>query len=407
MGVSKEGMAIIADDRRLAEHGYLRSFPRYSAVAASPGPGLDALNSAAVGEFAASFDQLTAKGRTKVDLYKWIRHEIFAATMQATYGPHNPFSIAENENAWFEYESGIMTLLMDFFPKIFARQSLRARGLMVDALSRYLEESHHEEGSLFVQVRRKHNADFGLSIKDSAHIEVGQVAAGIVNTAPTAFWLIWKVLSDPIIFKDCREEAEKLVQVGLDGVRSINLSEVRTACPILVSAWQETLRFYGISISARVIQDDTLVDNEFLLKKGGILLMPNATIHLDKSVWGPNADEFNHKRFLKTKTNEAIRHPAAAFRGFGGGHVLCPGRHFASTEVLTLLALILVRLDVLPLGGIWVMPKKDMAMDRACPLPLSNTMVEFIPRDDHKWRVFFSGNDKGINIVAEDLERDD
>lgn len=403
MGVSKAGMDIIADHRRLTESGYLRSFPRASAVATAPGPGLDALNGMAVKVFAASFDKLVTQGRTKLDLYKWIRHEIFAATTEATYGPGNPFRQNEYEQAWFEYESGIVALMMGFFPKLLARWSLQARDRMVDELISYLKKDEQKLGSLFIQVRRRHNEEFGLSLEDTAHTEIGQVAAGIVNTAPTAFWLIWKVLSDPMVLQDCRQEAESLVHIRADGVRTINLSQVLTSCPILVSTWQETLRFYGTSISARVIQEDTMVDNEFLLKKGGVLLMPTGTVHSDQSVWGPSAGEFNHKRFLKTKIQGSKYCPAAAFRGFGGGHVLCPGRHFASTEVLSLLALILVRFDVLPSGGKWVMPKKDMVMARACPLPLSSTEVELVPRDDHAWCVLFSGNNEGIKIVAEDL----
>jgi cytochrome P450 len=172
----------------------------------------------------------------------------------------------------------------------------------------------------------------------------------------------------------------------------------------MVSTWQETLRFFGISISARVVQEDTLVDNHFLLKKGGVLMMPNATIHTDQGLWGPSAHEFNHKRFIKAKGDGSVRFPAAAFRGFGSGHVLCPGRHFASMEVLALLALILVRLDVTPTGGHWVVPKKDMAMDRACPLPASKTNVVMRQRKPGTWKVLFSDDFQGVNIVAEDLQ---
>ncbi|KAI9158140.1 Cytochrome P450 monooxygenase nodJ [Paramyrothecium foliicola] len=407
MGVSKAGMRKIANDRRLEEDGYFRSFPRVSAVAASPGPALDALNRTAIITFAASFDQLAKKGSSNVDLYKWISREIFAATTEAMYGSGNPFRRPENVKAWFnDYEPSIMALLMDVFPGIFARKGLKARDRLAEELNQYLEQNKDEEGSLFVQVRRKHNTAFGLDTKDSAHIEVGQVAAGIVNTAPTAFWLTWKVFSDPVVLADCRREAEQLVH-RQDNLCTIDLSQVRSACPILVSTWQEVLRFYGISISARVIQEDTLVDNEFLLKKGGVLLIPNAAIHSDKSIWGPSADVFNHKRFLKSQVDGVARHPAAAFRGFGSGHVLCPGRHFASTEVLAFLALTLVRFDISPRGGKWIMPKKDMAMDRACPLPLSHTDVELRPRHNVSWHVVFSGSNEGINILAEDLAGDE
>ncbi|KAK7754962.1 hypothetical protein SLS62_003046 [Diatrype stigma] len=403
MGVSKSGMDIIAGEKRLAEDGYLRSFPRSAAPAASPGPGLDALNRTAISSFAASFDRLPTRGRTTVKLFEWVRHEIFAATTDATYGPHNPFRQDKNERSWFELESGILTLLLDVFPRIFARQSLRARDIMVAEFKRYFENDWHLDGSLFIQLRQKHNRAFGINMSDTAHTEVGQVAAGVVNTAPTTFWALWQVLADPVVFEDCRREVDRLVTVSSDGVNTIDLAQVRTACPILLSTWQEVLRFHGISIAARIIQEDTLVDNKYLLRKGGVVMMPNAVIHSDRSLWGPTVSQFNHKRFLKAAKTGDTRHPAAAFRGFGGGHVLCPGRHFASTEVMALIALLLVRFDVRPVGGEWVQPRKDSVMDRACPLPKDDVEVVLTPRDDRKWRVIFSDNAEGVDIVAEDL----
>ncbi|KAI1412515.1 cytochrome P450 [Hypoxylon sp. FL1857] len=407
MAVSATGMSIIAGEKKVAEDGYLRSFPRAAAPAVSPGLGLDTLNREATEVFAASFDRLVSHGKTTVGLYEWVRHEVFAATMEATYGQHYPFREPDKERAWFDYESGIMTLLMDFMPSIFARKSLRARDLMVTELERYFQHDWHLDGSLFVQLREKHNRAFGLSTEDTAHIEVGQVAGSIVNTAPTAFWAIWQVLSDPVVYEDCRKEVSQLVQADLNGACTIDLAQVRVRCPVMVSTWQEVLRFHGTSIAARIIQEDTLVDNQYLLKKGGVVLMPNTVIHSNQSLWGPTTGQFNHRRFLKTKERGTTRHPAAAFRGFGGGHILCPGRHFASTEILSFLALLLLRFDVRPVGGEWTQPGKNMVMDRACPLPKKDVQVELIPKSLRKWNVIFSDSDTGINIVAEDIVEGD
>ena len=45
------------------------------------------------------------------------------------------------------------------------------------------------------------------------------------------------------------------------------------------------------------------------------------------------------------------------FRAFGGGHVLCPGRHFASTEITVLGALLALQFYIEPVGGQWIEPK--------------------------------------------------
>lgn len=403
MLLGKDSMQKVAGEKETAEDGYLRSFARSIAPGASPGQGLDSLSMAAVNDFAATFDRLAVSGPTTVKLYEWLRHEIFASTMQAIYGPHNPFRHEKNEKAWFELESGILTLLLDLFPNIFARRSLRACRVLVTEFNQYFNENRHLDGSLLVRLRDKHNAAFGLDTNERAHVEIGQVAAAIVNSAPTAFWMFWQVLSDPVVLEDCRREVNQLVRADSDGAHTIDLADVMSACPVLVSTWQEVLRFHGISIAARVIKEDTLIDNQYLLKKGGLVMMPNAVIHSDPSLWGPTVGQFNHKRFLRGAKDGESRHSAAAFRGFGGGHVLCPGRYFASTEVLALLALLLVRFDVHPVGGEWIEPEKDNAMDRACPLPKDDVRVELIPRDTQKWRVIFSGRREGINIVGEDL----
>lgn len=401
--LDKDSMKKVAGDNETAEDGYLRSFARAITPGASPGQGLDSLSMEAVKHFAEDFERRAASGPSAVKLYEWIRHELFTSSMEAIYGPHNPFRDAENEKAWFELESGILTLLLDLFPSILARRSLKACRALIVEFDRYFNDKRHLEGSLLIQLREKHNAAFGLDTKETAHVEIGQVTGAIVNTAPTAFWLVWQVLADPVVSKDCRDEINKLVTTSADGTRTIILADVMTDCPILVSTWQEVLRFHGISIAARVIKEDTLVDNQYLLKKGGFLMMPNAVIHSDPTLWGPTVGQFNHRRFLKGAKNNESRYPAAAFRGFGGGHVLCPGRHFASTEVLALVALLLVRFDIQPVGGKWIEPEKDIVMDRACPLPKRDVRVELIPKASQNLRVIFSGRHEGINIVAEDL----
>ncbi|OTB01949.1 hypothetical protein M426DRAFT_63139, partial [Hypoxylon sp. CI-4A] len=237
-----------------------------------------------------------------------------------------------------------------------------------------------------------------------ARVEVGQVAAATFNTAPGAFWAVWQVLADPLVFEDCKQEVPKLVQNDGDGTSTIDLSRIRAECPILISTLQEVFRFHGTSMALRLVQEDTLVDNQYLLKKGGAVFMPNAVVHSDESLWGPTVGEFNHKRFLRSARNEATKHPAAVFRSFGGGHILCPGRHFATTEILSLMALMLVRVDVIPVTGKWTEPKKDLVVGRALPIPKSHLNVKIVPKPGRKWRIVYSAEDtSGVDIVAEDL----
>lgn len=305
------------------------------------------------------------------------------------------------------FEPGLMTLLVDFLPGVLAKESLKARDRLVMEFDKYFRQDRHLQGSLFVQLRHEHNVRFGLGLDDTAHTEVGQVNASVSNTVPGAFWALWQILADPVVFEDCQREASLLVQTGPDGVSTIDLARVRTACPILVSTWQEVLRFHGTSISARVVQEDTMIDNKYLLKKDSMVIMPTRVSHTDESIWGPTANQFDHKRFLKTNKGGGKRVPAAAFRGFGGGAVLCPGRHFVSTEILAFAVLLLVRFDVRPVSGKWNEPRKDFLMNTAFPMPKDKVYVEFVPKSSRKWEVIFSDNSKGINMTKEDLGNGD
>ncbi|KAI1432771.1 cytochrome P450 [Xylaria sp. CBS 124048] len=402
--VSKGAMASVVNHKLLSDDGFLRSFSRSTAAGASPGPGLNELSRIAVRNFGEASDQIAASGREKVKLFDWVRRQIFAATTDATYGPHNPFRQSKNEQAWWDFEPNIMTLLSGVFPKLLARGGLKAQATLTSALRSYYQNKRYLDASLFLQLRQKHNDAFGLDLDDSVSIEMTQVIAGIVNTAPCAFWMIWQVFSNATVLEDCRKEIAQLVTTRPDGVRSFDLALVRTNCPVLVSTWQEVLRFHGITVSARLIQEDTMVDGQYLLKKGGVVMMPNTVIHTDESLWGPTARQFDHKRFVKTAKGKSHTFPAAAFRAFGGGHVLCPGRHFASTEILTLAALLIARFDMRPASGLWTEPEKHKVLDRATPLLKKDVEVEMIPRTDQKWEFTFSDIESGVNIVAEDLE---
>lgn len=267
-------------------------------------------------------------------------------------------SVAEkNLDDWAVLEAGLPMLFLGFLPNIVARSACKARERLVAAFVDYFgNDKHLDGGSLFVQLTSKVNDSAGLSLEDKARIEVGQVAAATFNTAPGAYWCVWAILSDPIVFKDCREEVMRLVD-EVNGTHTIDLARIRTECPLLVSTLQEVMRFYGTAASLRLIYEDTMLGDEYLLKKGGAVLMPNSVFHTDETLWGPSAGEFDHTRFLKA------------------------GRRKSSTK---------------PIG---------QSAGRALPLPSKRILVDFIPRAAGKWRVIFSDEDNsGVNLVAEDMQ---
>ncbi|KAI1809862.1 hypothetical protein GGS20DRAFT_595427 [Poronia punctata] len=90
----------------------------------------------------------------------------------------------------------------------------------------------------------------------------------------------------------------------------------------------------------RVIVQDRLVNNQFLLlKKGGILLIPatNSSARIGISIM----------RFVReTGDRRKGQHDASAFRIFGGESVVCPGQYFATTKMLTMSAMVVLQFDM-------------------------------------------------------------
>lgn len=89
-----------------------------------------------------------------------------------------------------------------------------------------------------------------------------------------------------------------------------------------------------------------------------------------------------------------------AFRAFGGGATLCPGRHFASTEILAFVSVMLLRFDIKPVSGVWDTTGYKEA-NAAFRLPKQDINVELIPRDNEKWHVFFSEPGKPMEITED------
>ena len=128
--------------------------------------------------------------------------------------------------------------------------------------------------------------------------------------------------------------------------RSIDISNAKIHCPLLASTYQEVLRKCSIGTSIREVNQDTILNNQWLLKKDALIQMPTSVIHRDPSVWGTDVDEFNPRRFMKNepqKTENGKKPNPAAFRAFGGGTTLCPGRHFATTETFAVVTMLVMR----------------------------------------------------------------
>jgi cytochrome P450 len=304
-----------------------------------------------------------------------------------------------------KFEPGIVTLLLNLFPKLLVNESVQARKDIVDAFNEYFVARGHEEGSEFVKAHYQHKVDQGLTGRDIASFEIGGIVAIMSNTIPAAFWLLYHTISDPTILAECRKEVFACCTISGDTC-TIDITQVKSSCPILLSILKEVLRYHGIGTSVRIVQEDHLLDGKYLLKKGGVVMIPGIVQHTSIPAYGENVAEFQHKRFVRAPGRK--RPSPVAFRGFGGGTTLCPGRHFASTEVLAFVALAIVRFDFEPAKGEWVCPtthNANMAGTIAQPDDDVEIRVSLATNElaGKRWNVVLSGSDEGVQLSAEDL----
>lgn len=314
---------------------------------------------------------------------------------------------ADSERLNRIFEANFITITTFPFAALFFPNVIRARELVASALIGYMRNGGYKTASGLVRKRYEHHVDrFGFSLEDLARGELGNAFAVLGNSTPCALWVLYQVFSDERVLDNVRREVSAMVTENeKDGICSIDLANIRTACPILLSTFQETMRYRGVAPGPRLVLDDVVLDGGYRLKQGSMLMIPTPVQHTDTSAWGVDANEFDFMRFARKSAPGKKRPNRVAFRAFGGGHVLCPGRHFATTEIMALVALMVIQFDVTPTTGKWIEPSwKNSPLQAGFPIIDQDIEVELRPRNPNmKWNVTFSTSGEVAGIAMEDI----
>lgn len=260
-----------------------------------------------------------------------------------------------------------------------------------------------------IKARYEVGKKYGATIDDMSRFEIGDCIGILVNATPTLFWSMLHIYSNPALLSSIREEVDAHVASQASDAKAtytICTSTLQEDCPLLFSTFREVLRYRTHNATSRWVSEETMLADRYLLKKDSVLLMPGGVVHMDSSVWGEDVDSFNPRRFLKhdSKSAKARLHPGA-FRAWGGGSSLCPGRFFATTEITSVLALFVARFEVSPADGAkWVIPKTEHSRVASSMHPPANDVkVKITARDGFDgrgWRYTF-GSSPGNGHVME------
>ncbi|GAB1311869.1 hypothetical protein MFIFM68171_02079 [Madurella fahalii] len=411
LGVSQNTLDIMNQDVVAdGDASYLTRLNKAVHSLLSPGPMLADMNKKAVSALEQSISELVAQGPTAVDMLDWVQRTVMGATTDSVFGPRNPFRDPDNVAAWIEFEREGMPRLAMGASERFIPAAIRARETLFKAFDKYLADDSVSEASTFFQRRIGFHFREGIPRRDISKLAVADNIAFSSNLVPTAFWLLYHIYADLTVLAECRSEVAEAVNasgnnnsISHSTTQTISYEYIKNSCPILQSTLKEVFRHHGVGLVPRRALSELMLDNKYLIKKGGLILIPYTVQHQDPANWGPNPEQFRHRRHLKPDSEDTLsefvrpkQHEGAALRGFGYGAHLCPGRHLATAELLLFTALIMLRFDIRPFpdGSEWPKLEPSEAYQvAALGRPDHDVRIEFRPRpgvSQEGWVVDFS-----------------
>ncbi|KAJ6164832.1 cytochrome P450 [Penicillium chermesinum] len=317
------------------------------------GKSLDKLNRDMFSAIQPMIDELATK--ESVDLIEWVHYAMTLAGTRAAYGPMNPFEAQEVRDAFWEVDRNVSPLLMNFLPWLTARKAYTNRKIVLSAFIEYLNKKGQNQACDFILKRYQVLSEAGLSDPELAQNEASVPLALLSNTIPATFWVIYTIFSHPDLLQELREEVEQNAFKMVEGECVVDLKAIREDCPLLISTFHEIMRKGSNPASTRFVMSDFTLADKYHLKAGNVVILPSQVIGRHEKAWGPSADEFNPRRYL---TPEPSDHPddpktvrrTGRFMAFGVSAPICPGRHFAASEILGLACMLMMRFDFTPEG---------------------------------------------------------
>ncbi|KAF9777145.1 hypothetical protein IL306_004571 [Fusarium sp. DS 682] len=286
------------------------------------------------------------------DVYIWLRDILTDATMTALFGKKNPLTVDKAHYLWTFDKKSIFVALGA--PNFMTREAIGARYEVNKLLLSYYESGGEEaEGvSDIIRERAKFLRSTGFTNDDLAHMEMLLPWVGIINTAPTLFWMFVHVLTNPEYLSRVRDEIKEITVItqGAKGrVATFDVRKLEKYCPFVHACYQESLRLYLHSIGNRRVMEDTKIQDaqghSYLLKKGFDIQWSPSVTHFIDEIWGPDAHIFKPERFLDVSTQDEKKRRGSLL-SFGGGKHLCPGRKFAFTEILGFVSVVALSFEV-------------------------------------------------------------
>jgi cytochrome P450 len=183
--------------------------------------------------------------------------------------------------------------------------------------------------------------------------------AGYETTGVALCWALYLIARHPPVAERLEREVDTVLQGRLPGWE--DLSKLAYTAQVI----HETLRLYPplYTTARQCLQDDTV--GTHTIRKGCVVVISIYGMHRNSS-WGDQPEAFRPERFAS-----GCAWPKRAFLPFSNGKHICLGNHFAVTEMMVALAMIVQRYrltypDDRPVeatGMVGLVPSRDVLLE--------------------------------------------
>ncbi|KAF7531992.1 hypothetical protein G7054_g8365 [Neopestalotiopsis clavispora] len=381
----------------------VENFSNRTKEAMAPGPHMDEQNLRTGEEAISEVAELLNSNSDQFDLFEWSRHIIVQATGAGLFGSEHPFKDMKIANAMWTWDDYRPQHIFGFDP---FGKGYAAREKVVEAMRKYFRDMP-QDASLVIKERQRIMLEGGVPEEDSFKIQ-STLSNAYFNTIPTLYWTVYDLYSRPALLEAIRQEIQDhALQKSEDGF-VLDIAALQTQCHVLLSAYQETQRTRHGHVAFRMVLQDTLID-QFLLKGDHHLHLPAKQVHLDPTIWGAHAKYFDPYRFVPAATTEETkttrpRIMPTSFLPWGAAPWLCPARQFATTEILIIVALLVLQCDLEPADAKGWEPNPPIERIKIATLahPLQGVRLKIAPRKDGvgNWKVTIGKNKARISLAS-------
>jgi cytochrome P450/NADPH-cytochrome P450 reductase len=166
------------------------------------------------------------------------------------------------------------------------------------------------------------------------------LSAGHETTSGLLSFAIYYLLKNPRFLERARAEVDQVLGTTAQPTFE-QVQRLRYVRQVL----DESLRLHPtVPGFSRYPYEDTVLGDRWAIPAGTSITVLSFALHRDRSVWGPDADEFNPDH---TAADRLTAISPNAYKPFGTGQRACIGRQFALQEAALVLGMLLQRFELI------------------------------------------------------------